>query len=341
MNRREYEAFEDEYLTHEARTLYVLCLRRHMDYKTGLVGTAKRRVDMKHFMEYLSISRPRGSTKDPFNPKPKMIRGYLAELERVGLIERMPKPFKMDYMVFRLPLATSDLNRPNEEGQRKGKEEGQEQGQEEGQEEGREEGQAETLIKQRIESYEGQEEGQEQRQEQGQEEGQRKGKEEGHTSVSSVINTSHTHNAREAESLASFDQRFGGSVDAHPVNQSQPDLPASRKFAMYSDWQPDHTFTDQAKTLGLDLTTLDSEQGERIEQALVEFRTYRMESNPSEINTQRLWQQKFIQTSLKRELEQQRGNAHGNGHRKGSGQHSGSAMSRPFTEADFDLDATW
>ena len=148
-----------------------------------------------------------------------------------------------------------------------------------------------------------------------------------------------THTETHASELESFDQRFGGAVDAHPKSQPELNQPVGRKFAMYSDWQPDHTFTDQAKTLGLDLTTLDSEQGERIEQALEEFRTYRIESNPNEVNTQRLWQQKFIQTSLKRELEKQRGNTHGNGNQQGKRRHKGSAITRPFTAEDFNLDA--
>ena len=328
MNQLEYEALENEYLTHEARTLYVLCLRRHMDFSTGLVGTAKRRISYQQFREYLSVSRPRRSTVPPFIPTPQQLRGYVEELVRVGLVARMPKVSKTDPMVFRLPLATtdskqSDFFRSDEEQHLSNKDQ-----QQTGQ---HEEQQAQAHKKQSVNPQE--------QQEAQQEEQHLSNKEEQHTSVSSVNNTSHTHNAREAEAVASFDQRFGPGVDAYPVNQPKSDVPVSRKFAMFSNWKPDHTFTDQAKTLGLDLTTLDSEQGERIEQALVEFRTYRMESNPNEINTQRLWQQKFIQTSLKRELEQQRGNAHGNHNQQGQRSHTGSAITRPFTAEDFDLDA--
>ena len=150
-----------------------------------------------------------------------------------------------------------------------------------------------------------------------------------------------THTETHASELESFDQRFSGDVDALPESRPELNQPVSRKFAMYSNWQPDHTFTDQAKTLGLDLTTLTSEQGESVQIALEDFRTWWMESRSGTQETQRLWQQKFIQTSLKRELEKQRGNTHGNGHQKHSGQHSGSAMSRPYTADDFDLDATW
>ncbi|MET4696115.1 DnaT-like ssDNA-binding domain-containing protein [Endozoicomonas lisbonensis] len=336
MNQLEYEALEDEYLTHEARTLYVLCLRRYMDFSTGFVGTARRRISYQQFKEYLSVSRPRRSTIKPFIPSSQQLRGYIEELVRVGLVVRMPKMSKTDPMVFRLPLATTDLQQPdffhsNEEQHLSNK--GQQQAQQQKQQ--HEEEQRQSQKTQGLQAQEQQEELQPEQQE----EQHQSNKEEQHTSVSSVNNTSHTHNAREAESLASFDQRFANPVDAYPDHQPEPGQPTGRKFAMYSSWQPDHTFTDQAKTLGLDLTTLDSEQGERIEQALVEFRTYRIESDPNEANTQRLWQQKFIQTSLKRELEKQRGNAHGNRNQQGKRRHTGSAITRPFTAGDFDLDA--
>ena len=100
MNQREYEALEDEYLTHEARTLYVLCLRRYMDFSTGFVGTAKRRISYQQFKEYLSVSRPRRSTVPAFVPSRQQLRGYIDELVRVGLVVRMAKVSKTDPMVF-------------------------------------------------------------------------------------------------------------------------------------------------------------------------------------------------------------------------------------------------
>ena len=89
-----------------------------------------------------------------------------------------------------------------------------------------------------------------------------------------------THTEAQASEQKSFDQRFADPVDAHPEYQPELNQPTGRRFAMYSSWQPDHTFTDQAKTLGLDLTTLDSEQGESIQIALEEFRTWWMDSRP-------------------------------------------------------------
>ncbi|WP_299733886.1 DnaT-like ssDNA-binding domain-containing protein [uncultured Endozoicomonas sp.] len=336
MNAREYEALSDEYLTHEARSLYVLCLRQHMDFSTGLVGTARRRVSYQQFKEHLSVSRPRRSTKPPFIPSLQQLRGFVDELVRVGLVERLPIQHRQDPMVFRLPLATADANpllfRPNEEQHLSNKEQQQK--------EQHQEQQSETPLNQGINPQEQQEE---QHQEQ-----HLSNKEEQHTSVTSV-NTSHTNaNAHEdfAEPISTadeFDARFAepASDDCCPPATDN----RGRKFSMFAQWQPDHTFTDQAFTLGLDLRSLDMDQGEHIEQALEEFKTWWIESRPSAANTQRLWQQKFIQTSLKREFEKHNNNSyganHGNGHSKNTGKYQPSAVTKPFTAEDFDLDATW
>ncbi|WP_163371055.1 DnaT-like ssDNA-binding domain-containing protein [Endozoicomonas acroporae] len=334
MNAREYEALSDEYLTHEARSLYVLCLRQHMDFSTGLVGTARRRVNYQQFKEHLSISRPRRSTKPPFIPSLQQLRGFVEELVRVGLVERLPAKHRQDPMVFRLPLATTDAKpasvRLNEEQHLSNKDQQQEEQQQEQQ--------SEPLLNHGINPQEQQEE---QQQEQ-----HLSNKEEQHTSVTSVY-TSHT-NAHEdfsgpVTTVDEFDARFAEPVsDDHcpPATETR-----GRKFAMFEQWQPDHTFTDQAFTLGLDLRSLDMDQGERIEQALEEFKTWWIESRPGAMNTQRLWQQKFIQTSLKRELEKYNNNSHGadhgNGHSENSGRYQKSPVTRPFIAEDFDLDATW
>lgn len=332
MNQLEYEALEDEYLTHETRTLYVMCLRRHMDFSTGLVGTAKRRISYQQFREYLSVSRPRRSTIPPFIPTSQQLRGYVEELVRVGLVVRMPKVSKTDPMVFRLPLATtdskqSDFFRSDEEQHLSNK--GQQQA---GQ---HEEEQTQAQKKQAVNPQE--------QQEAQQEEQHQSNKEEQHTSVSSVNNTlSHRH----AQELDEFDQRFGGDIPAHSDSvQKSVVSGTSRKFSMHPDWKPDNTFTDQALMLGVDLRSLDSDQGEQVEHALEDFRTYWIESSPGMQLTQKLWQQKFIQTSLKREFKntlnnkKHSGGNHEERHQRNQRRHKGSAITRPFTAEDFDLDA--
>lgn len=323
MNQHEYEALENEYLSHEARTLYVLCLRRYMDFSTGLVGTARRRISYQQFKEYLSVSRPRRSTKKPFIPSIQQLRGYVEELVKVGLVARMPKSRKHDHMIFRLPLATFDSDRLNEEQHMSNKGHQQVQQHEEEQSQGQE---RQTLNPQEEQTQQ-------------QEEQHQSNIEEQHTSVTSVINS---HTDTRARDLADFDQRFSCDASGFTSSDQQPAVSGTgRKFAMHSDWQPDNTFTDQALMLGVDLRSLNEDQGECIEQALVEFRTWWMESQPYFTATQVLWQQKFIQTSLKRESNNQKGTHHGNSDQQNSGKHSGSAMSRAYTAGDFDLDATW
>ena len=329
MNKYEYEALEDELLSHEARTLYVLCLRRYMDYDTGLVGTAKRRVSYQQFKEYLSVSRPRRSTIPPFIPSTQQLRGYVEELVRVGLVVRMPKRSKTDPMIFRLPFATtdnqqSDFFRPNEEQHLSNKDDQQRQQQVAQQ--------RQSQKKQGVYGY--------QQQEEQQLEQHLSNIEEQHTSVTSV-NSSHTvthaHENETVETPDDFDRRFG-----------QPDNPRvqQRQFAMHNDWQPDSQLNDQARTLGVNLSALDTDQREQMEYALVEFRTWWQETKPGYRATQRLWQQKFIQTSLSRFLKspdnnKNTGDRYGQRHHTGRSTHSGSPTTRPFTEADFDLDASF
>ena len=147
--------------------------------------------------------------------------------------------------------------------------------------------------------------------------------------------TTHTDARDDSNSISTedeFDQQF---AKREPIDRG-------RKFSMFAEWQPDQTFTDQAFTLGIDLGSLDQEQGERIEQALEEFRTYWMESHPGAAFTQRLWQQKFIQTSLKREFNNyNRGSSYGNSHSQNAGHRKQSPITQPFTADHFDLDASW
>ena len=357
MNEREYEALEDEYLSHEARSLYLLCFRRHMDFQTGLVGTEKRRISFQMFREQLTVSRPRGSTKAPFKPSPQQLRGYVGELERVGLVERTGCKKKLSHMVFLLPLATTDLNRPNEEQQRSNTQQQryEQQGEQrkDQHEEQREEEHNKTQYSQGFKGNEQQAQQQEEQQGEQREEQQgaqqRSNVEEQHTSVTSDITSSHTNapareNSEVIHTPEDFDRRFQST--------SPTSVTTNRKFAMHNDWQLDYTFADQALKLGVNLSSLDEDQAEVVEFALIEFRTWWQETNPGFVTTQTCWQQKFIQTSLQhalKKLEQALNNKNTAGgtdygqpakrHHTGRQGHQGSPTTRPFTAEDFDLNA--
>ncbi len=340
MNQQEYQALENEYLTHEARALYVMCLRRHMDYETGLVGTAKRRISFQQFSEQLSVSRPRGSTLKPFRPSTQNIRGYIKELINAGLVEAMPKQRKRDCIVFRLPLATTDSNqsdlfRLNEEQQRSNKSQ---QHKEQQKQQHKEQPYQQHKQSQKIQGFQTEEQQYQQQEEQQYEQPlQQHGsnKEQQHTSVTSVNTHTHTR-AHENVDVQAFDERF-------PPQANIESIDVGRKFPMRNDWQPDDSLTDQAQLLGVDLSNLDQDQGEVIQQALEEFRTFWQEDRPGYTTTQRLWQQKFIQ-SLKKfsgPLSGQKGERYGQRRSTHQQGRTGSPTSRAFTSEDFDLDATW
>ena len=329
MNESEYQALDNEYLSHEARSLYTLCLRRYMDFATGLVGTAKRRISYQMFKEVLTVYRRRGSTKPAFIPSTQQLRSFVNELERVGLVESRGSGKLRDYMVFLLPLATSDLNRSHEE-QRRSNTQHQHSSNTQEQHNQAQQSQGIQANEQHRNNSEEQ---------------QRSNSEEQHTSVTSDTSHTVTH-AQDIETTEDFDRRFGQSVD------QQDGQPVQRGFSMFKDWQPAQQLTEQARLLGVDLTNLDDDQREQMEYALVEFRTWWMETKPGYKATQRIWQQKFIQTSLTRFLknaDNKNNNyaAGGRRHDEKSGQchhssrsnHSGSPTTRPFSAEDFDLNA--
>lgn len=125
MNKAEYDALDSEHLSSEAFKLYAKCIRRHMDYESGLTGK-KRKVSYQMFKEQLEIRRKRGSKLEDFIPSKKQLRGYVDELVEVGLIEKLPTQRTTDPMIFRCVLASTGSIRLNEEGHRKGTEDGHE-----------------------------------------------------------------------------------------------------------------------------------------------------------------------------------------------------------------------
>ena len=338
MNQLEYQALEDEYLSHEARSLYVMCLRRHMDFSTGLVGTHKRKISYQQFKEQLSVSRPRRSTVKPFTPSTQQLRGFIEELVRVGLVVRMPKPSKYDPMVFRLPLATSDTKQSdffhsNEEQHLSNKGQQQKQSPLEGQVGKHEQQQHPAQKTKGFQSHQKHVQRQEEQQEEQQPEQHLSNIHEQHTSVTSV------NNSLSITGMSEFDQRFAKPVQ--PVSQTTFPPLEKRRFSMSYDWQLDRTFNDQAYTLGVNLDNLTEDDGERLEQLLTEFRTYWADTREGTQYTQRFWQQRFINDCVKRELKKQQGHRHEDRHSPDSARYSKPRVAQPYTAADFDPDASW
>jgi len=126
-------------LPHFAQLLYLRVLRRHMDYRTGIVGR-KRRISYQMIIEVMYVERARGSTVREEKVTVKKIRVALQQLISAGLIEPVRKGDKFESMVFMLPVASIDASFssdfdpagevcPNEEGQMKGKRAGAREGQ--------------------------------------------------------------------------------------------------------------------------------------------------------------------------------------------------------------------
>lgn len=98
------------YLPHVAQVLYVLVLRRHMCFATGVVGRTYR-LSEKAMIERTEVHRQRGSTVPGYKATRQQLRTALSQLERAGLIVSMPDEMN----VFRLPLAFAGSIRPDEE----------------------------------------------------------------------------------------------------------------------------------------------------------------------------------------------------------------------------------
>lgn len=98
------------YLPHTAIVLYVMVLRRHMCFTTGVVGQTYR-LSYQAMRERTEVNRPRGSTKGGYVATTQQLRTMLAQLETAGLIRTIPD----QQLVFLLPLALTGSIRANEE----------------------------------------------------------------------------------------------------------------------------------------------------------------------------------------------------------------------------------
>lgn len=99
-------------LTCEAQILYLRCLRRFMDYRTGIVGEA-RRIDEQAMREIIEFVPVRGSTRQRTRADRSFIRARIDELRRVGLVEDVEREQGARGFVFRLPKAATDQSAQN------------------------------------------------------------------------------------------------------------------------------------------------------------------------------------------------------------------------------------
>lgn len=76
-------------LSHPAKLLYVIGIRPHMDFRTAIVGKV-RRISYQGLHEVLEFIPPQGSQRPKADYSIKAIRCLLDELERIGLIRRLP-----------------------------------------------------------------------------------------------------------------------------------------------------------------------------------------------------------------------------------------------------------
>lgn len=104
-------------LPYLAQIIYLRCLRRYMDYRTGVVGRA-RKISYQMIMECCEISRDWGSNRPSERPTRAQIRAALAQLERAGLIAPAAKPHRYHGLVYQLLMASYDKDaevRPQKE----------------------------------------------------------------------------------------------------------------------------------------------------------------------------------------------------------------------------------
>lgn len=99
-----WNEFEDEALQglpYLAQLLYLRCLRRYMDFDTGIVGV-KRRVSYQMFREVLYIDEVPGRRLKDREITTQVLRSAVDQLVRNGLVERRSEERQL---IFFLPLA--------------------------------------------------------------------------------------------------------------------------------------------------------------------------------------------------------------------------------------------
>jgi len=122
---------DDEYaallrLPHKARLIYLMELRRYMNYSTGIVGRPPRLISLCGLRELLEVSKRYTANNKADRCTVKQVRTALNQLERVGLIKRLSGTRKNDKetLVFKLKLAHWDQSVSNSEGRGQGRGQG-------------------------------------------------------------------------------------------------------------------------------------------------------------------------------------------------------------------------
>ena len=101
-------------LPYAAQLLYLMGLRPHMDYGSGIVGHA-RRISWQMLREVLYVE-PHKGVPDAGTPSLGKTRRALDWLIREGLVEDLGSKQRGEAIVFRLPLATTDSSEQKKPG---------------------------------------------------------------------------------------------------------------------------------------------------------------------------------------------------------------------------------
>lgn len=104
-------------LSWAAQLIYLRCIRRYVNYRSGLAGCHDIRLSWQRFRDTIEVIRPSRSKKKCPQDKPsrQFIRERLKELETAGLIVTKPNPKNLPFSVFFLPLTPAGQTRIAEE----------------------------------------------------------------------------------------------------------------------------------------------------------------------------------------------------------------------------------
>ena len=80
-------------ISHAAKLLYLIGLRPNMDFRTGIVGKV-RRISYQSLHEMIEFIPPPGSQRPKGDYSVKALRCLIAELERAGLVRRLPNDLR-------------------------------------------------------------------------------------------------------------------------------------------------------------------------------------------------------------------------------------------------------
>lgn len=97
LNDAEQAILRRSELSHPARLLYVLGIRPHMDFATGIAGK-RRRISYQGLHEVLEFVPEPGSQRERQDYSRKMLIRLIDELERHGLVRRLPNDFRAIFL---------------------------------------------------------------------------------------------------------------------------------------------------------------------------------------------------------------------------------------------------